>query len=325
MSKGIRRENIPDECSWPLEDNLKFKKRLPAIVDRIVASCMTENDIQHLDATVMPSRETIIHLVADIEAVLFPGYVGRNEVESANLIYYIGELVNKIFNELSIQIQRCIRHECIRADDGVCRHCIQTSQEETLKFLEKIPEIRNRLSGDVRAAYGGDPAAKSLDEIIFSYPGVKAITIFRIAHELWLRKIPILPRIMTEYAHTETGVDIHPGATIGKNFFMDHGTGIVIGETTKIGDDVQIYQGVTLGALRLAKNEKGELDRNQKRHPTIGNHVTIYAGATILGGETHIGDGCVVGGNVWLTHSIPPNSKLVVVPTKEELKIRNRH
>ncbi len=315
------RKNIPDSCTWPMEIELNYREQLPDIVDDIVESCRSVNDIQHLDATAMPRRETIIELLSDIESLCFPGYVGRNEVESSNLIYYIGELTNKIYDELSTQIGRCIRHDCVRADDGECRHCLESSKEETISFLKKISKIRKLLSGDVRAAYGGDPAASNLDEIIFAYPGVKAVTIYRVAHELWGQRIPILPRIMTEYAHTITGVDIHPGAVIGENFFIDHGTGVVIGETTEIGDNVQLYQGVTLGALRLPKNAKGELERGVKRHPTIEDNVTIYSGTTILGGETVIGKGSVIGGNLWITQSIPPGSKVVLkVPEIEVIR-----
>ena len=320
MPETRARKNIPKECLLPVEHDLKYKQQLPEIVNSILASCQKQTDIQHLDATAMPSRETTLSLITDIESLLFPGYVGRNEVESANLVYYIGELVNKIFDQLSVQIMRCIRHECVRTDDGICRHCTVVSQEETVSFLSKIPKLREMLALDILAAYEGDPAAKSFDEIIFAYPGVKAVTVYRIAHELWLQKVPILPRIMTEFAHSVTGVDIHPGATIGKHFFIDHGTGVVVGETTQIGDNVQLYQGVTLGALRLPINEKGELDRSVKRHPTIQNNVTVYSGTTILGGDTVIGQGAVIGGNIWLTHSVPPNTKVVWVPPETEMR-----
>lgn len=322
--KNRGRVNVPPDCQWPVEEHLNYKSLLPDVVSKIVDSCHLEQDIQHLDATAMPSRENTIALLSDIESLLFPGYVGRNEVESANLIYYIGELANKIFDRLSVQIQRCIRHDCFRADDGECRHCVDSAKDHALEFLKRIPKIRKVLSGDVKAAYYGDPAAKGLDEIIFAYPGVKAVTIFRIAHELWLQQIPILPRIMTEYAHTVTGVDIHPGADIGNYFFIDHGTGVVIGETTVIGDNVQIYQGVTLGALRLPKNADGELDRDVKRHPTIGNNVTIYSGTTILGGETVIGEGSIIGGNIWLTHSVPPGTKVITETPKFEVRPTNK-
>ena len=179
-------------------------------------------------------------------------------------------------------------------------------------FLRKLPNLRARLSIDVQAAHDGDPAATSIDEVIFAYPAIFAITIYRLAHELHLQGIPLLPRIMTEHAHSVTGIDIHPGATIGDGFFIDHGTGVVIGETTFIGNRVKLYQGVTLGALSFAMDAEGRMIRGKKRHPTIEDDVVIYAGATILGGTTIIGRGCVIGGNVWLTRSVPPYSRVLI-------------
>jgi serine O-acetyltransferase len=183
--------------------------------------------------------------------------------------------------------------------------------------MEKLPELRRKLARDVRAHYDGDPAAKSLDEIVFSYPGLYAIFVYRMAHELHLRGIPLIPRIMTEHAHSLTGIDIHPGARIGSDFFIDHGTGVVVGETTEIGDRVRVYQGVTLGALSVPReSEGGNSLRGKKRHPTIENDVTIYAQATILGGDTVIGSRCVIGGNVWLTSSVPPGTTVLIEPPR---------
>jgi serine O-acetyltransferase len=178
-------------------------------------------------------------------------------------------------------------------------------------FFERLPKLRQNLLLDVQAAYDGDPAASNLAEIVFAYPGLVAVTIYRIAHELHLLRVPLLPRIMTEHAHSTTGIDIHPGARIGQSFFIDHGTGVVIGETTEIGDHVKIYQGVTLGALSLPKDARGKLIRRTKRHPTIRDHVVIYAGATILGGDTVIGEHSVIGGNTWVMKSIPPRTKVL--------------
>jgi serine O-acetyltransferase len=202
----------------------------------------------------------------------------------------------------------------------VCTFCSERGQKEALTLLKKLKDLRKILTEDVRAAYRGDPAAKSFDEIIFSYPGMMAITTYRLAHELHLQEVPLIPRMMAEYAHSLTGIDIHPGAVIGRRFFIDHGTGVVIGETCIIGDDARIYQGVTLGALSLPMEEKGDLLRKMKRHPTIEDHVTIYAGATILGGETVIGAGSVIGGNVWLTRSVPPGTTVMIEAPK--LKFR---
>jgi serine O-acetyltransferase len=316
------RKDRPDECVWPLEIDIQYKSQLPEVVDAILESCKTETTIQHLDATAMPSRDSVIELLGWIEAILYPGYIGRNEIESSNLLYYLGELSNKVFDGLSLQVMRSIRHECNRDSDGTCRHCVENAQVYALDFLRQVPALRSLLAEDVQAAYDGDPAAKSLDEIIFSYPGIKAITIFRIANVLWKQGIPILPRIMTEHAHTITGVDIHPGATIGRRFFIDHGTGVVIGETTDIGDNVQLYQGVTLGALRMPLDADGNLDRTAKRHPTIRNKVTVYSGTTILGGETVIGEGAIVGGNLWVTQSIPAYTKVVNVPPEMRVRIK---
>ncbi|MGC9338021.1 MAG: serine O-acetyltransferase EpsC [Candidatus Cloacimonadia bacterium] len=189
-----------------------------------------------------------------------------------------------------------------------------TSEEEvskiTTEFLNELPAVAKKLVLDVQAAYEGDPAAQSIEEIMIAYPAYEAISIYRLAHILYLHKVPLIPRIMTEYAHQKTGIDIHPGATIGTHFFIDHGTGVVIGETCRIGDHVKIYQGVTLGAKSFELDEKGNPIKGIKRHPDIGNHVVIYAGATVLGGNTVVGDNCVIGGNVWLVHSLKPGEKI---------------
>jgi serine O-acetyltransferase len=217
----------------------------------------------------------------------------------------------QVYRLLAEQVYLSILHDC-RRSRGQCDHCGDLAADTAVEFMRRLPRIRRMLEGDVQAAFDGDPAAKSLDEIIFSYPGVEAVTVYRVAHELWDLKVPLLPRIMTEIAHSATGIDIHPGATIGEHFFIDHGTGVVIGETTEIGANVRIYHGVTLGAKSVPKGEKMELMRSAKRHPTIEDDVTIYPGATLLGGETVVGRGSTIGGNVWLTHSVPPNSVVMI-------------
>jgi serine O-acetyltransferase len=205
--------------------------------------------------------------------------------------------------------------------DNLCVKCIQKGREEAVIFMEKLPAIRHMLSRDVEAHYDGDPASKSLDEIVFCYPGLYAIFVYRVAHELFMQGLPLMPRIMSEHAHSLTGIDIHPGATIGPNFFIDHGTGVVIGETTEIGKRVRIYQGVTLGALSVPReSEGGNSLRGKKRHPTIEDDVTIYAQATILGGDTVIGARCVIGGNVWLTSSVPPDTTVVIETPRHVFK-----
>jgi len=210
--------------------------------------------------------------------------------------------------------------------DSLCVKCIQKGREEAVVFLERLPSIRRTLARDVQAHYDGDPASKSLDEIVFCYPGLYAIFVYRVAHEIFAREIPLMPRIMSEHAHSRTGIDIHPGATIGTDFFIDHGTGVVVGETTEIGNRVRIYQGVTLGALSVPKESDGGISlRGKKRHPTIEDDVTIYAQATILGGETVIGARCVIGGNVWLTSSVPADTTVFIEPPRHIFKDdRNR-
>lgn len=267
--------------------------------------------LEHLASTTLPDRASVIQIVDDLLEVIYPGYFGRKYVEASNIEYHIGDLIDSIYARLTHEIYRSIRPNC-RSTSHDCEHCHELAEEESLALLRKVPELRSQLSVDVQAAFDGDPAAKSIDEVIFSYPAIFAITIYRIAHELNLQGIPLLPRIMTEHAHSVTGIDIHPGATIGRGFFIDHGTGVVIGETTVIGNNVKLYQGVTLGALSFAMDEEGRLVRGKKRHPTIEDDVVIYAGATILGGNTKIGRGCVIGGNVWLTRSVDAHTRVVI-------------
>src|SRR5215813_10373390 len=239
---------------------------------------------------------------------------GRSEsacMSFSNIEYHVGDLLESIYSRMSEEIYRSVRPGCENTHDP-CDHCRHLAEEQSLLFLRKIVDLRSRLSHDVQAGFDGDPAAKSIDEVIFAYPAIFAISIYRLAHELHLQGIPLLPRIMTEHAHSVTGIDIHPGATIGSGFFIDHGTGVVIGETTNIGNRVKLYQGVTLGALSFAMDEEGRMIRGKKRHPTIEDDVVIYAGATILGGTTVIGRGSVIGGNVWLTMSVPPYTRVVI-------------
>jgi serine O-acetyltransferase len=313
MPKRERARTTPpvEECHIPFETSDNFRSHLPRIVETIVESCQEENTIDHVEAVAIPDQESVNELIEALRDLLFPGYFGNQEIDRDYLTYHLGGEVNVIFERLSHQIAKAIRHECHRTEI-ICTHCLNRSQAEAIHFLEKIPRLRKTLAGDVRAAYNGDPAAKSLDEIVFSYPAILAITTYRIAHELHTRSIPLLPRMMTEYAHSRTGIDIHPGATIGENFFIDHGTGVVIGETTEIGNNVRIYQGVTLGAHSFLKAPNGSLKRGYKRHPTIEDGVIIYSGTTILGGETVIGAGSVIGGNVWLTSSVPPGSHVLI-------------
>ena len=273
---------------------------------------------RRVDCTFMPSRpeaQEILHLCFQI---LFPGYFGSVNLTRENIRFHIGGLLATVERRLSEQIFRCL---CYNRTDGArtgCPHdpdaCRIEARKVTRKFLAKLPVVRDQLDEDVEAAYDGDPAAKSFDEIIFCYPGFHAIMIYRLAHQLHGLGVALLPRIMSEYAHTVTGVDIHPGAKIGRRFFIDHGTGVVVGETTVIGNNVKIYQGVTLGALSFPKDQRGRVIRGHKRHPTLRDNVTVYANATILGGKTVIGQGVTVGGNTFVTASVTADSLVAATP-----------
>ena len=303
-----------EACRVVIEFSTENRHQLPGIIDDLVASGRDPQLFAHVDAERIPSEEKVLEIIHGTRRLLFPGYFNGQALDDNQLQYATGMEVTRLFEILSAEIALSIKHDCQRYD-LVCTHCQERGQEEALNFLRELPEIRKTLTTDVQAAYDGDPAAKNVDEVIISYPGVLAITIHRIAHQLWRQNIPLLPRIMSEHAHSITGIDIHPGATIGQSFFIDHGTGVVIGETTEIGEHVRIYQGVTLGALSLPKDQVEQL-RQEKRHPTIEDDVTIYAGATILGGETVIGRGSVIGGSVWITSSVPPGTKVFLAPPK---------
>jgi serine O-acetyltransferase len=303
----------PEEvaCHTTKDHVRHYREALPGLVRALVESCRSEPAISHVDSALIPSREEVHQLIDRLLDLVFPGYFGHQEVDWASLPYHVGQELMELFERLSLQISRSIRHEC-RRTESLCSHCLDTGQRESLRFLEKIPAVRSLVAGDVVAAYRGDPAAKTYDEIVFCYPGLYAVAVQRLAHELHSQGIPLLPRMMTEQAHGRTGIDIHPGAVVGREFFIDHGTGVVIGETCIIGDRVTLYQGVTLGALSFPRDESGDLVRGTKRHPTIEDDVVIYSGATILGGGTTIGKGSVIGGNVWITESVPPGTKVTV-------------
>ena len=300
---------------------LPHEDELPEIIDRVVETYTEIRGINHLEARPLPSRDALVDLIGVLQEILYPGYFGRGHFTVRSIRYHIGDRIHYVFRNLAEQVYRSILHEC-RSSTGECEHCVNAAAQITLLFLRRIPVLRRLLAADLKALYDGDPAAKSHDEIIFSYPGLKAVTVYRIAHELWRLQVPLLPRIMTEIAHSETGIDIHPGATIGERFFIDHGTGVVIGETCEIGNNVKLYQGVTLGALSPLKDAADKATRSRKRHPTLGDNVTIYSGATLLGGETVVGAGSTIGGNVWLTHSVPPNS--IVMNKEAELVVADK-
>lgn len=265
--------------------------------------------IHHLDRQPLPSHEMIIRIIDAMHELVFPGYAGAQGLTGASLRRHVEARMMWLYEALTEQISRAINH-----GQKIGAHCEVTEREAAdcaAEFLAQLPRVREVLATDVQAAYDGDPAATCLDEIIFSYPGIYAVMVYRLAHELYKLRVPLIPRIMTEHAHHRTGIDIHPGTRIGSRFFIDHGTGVVIGGTAIIGNNVKLYQGVTLGAFSFDKDANGQLIRNTKRHPTIEDDVVIYAGATILGGDTVIGRGSVIGGNVWLTHSVPPGTRVL--------------
>jgi serine O-acetyltransferase len=285
------------------------KTKLPQIIGKIVDTYNSEDGINHIEGPNLPSRDMVVEIATNFLDVLFPGYYEKKELSRGDITYYIWEKIAFIYHHLSRENFKSLKSVYGKQEDD--RKLTKLSIEITFSILNQIPEIRDKLRTDISAAFEGDPAAKSLDEIILSYPGTEAIAVYRVAHEIHLLKVPFIPRIMTEYAHSKTGIDIHPGATIGEHFFIDHGTGVVIGETTEIGKNVRIYQGVTLGALSIKKDASGNMERGKKRHPTIKDNVIIYAGATILGGETVVGKDSVIGGSVWLTESVPPCTILI--------------
>lgn len=255
----------------------------------------------------MPSRNAIIHIIMGLRQLMFPGYFDEEHLGSTMTEYFLGHNMMKLYDALTVQIQASLLQQEREKSDGTA--ISEKAEEICCHFFLSLPRIQQTIMKDVQAAFDGDPAARSKEEIIFCYPGLLAVFIYRMAHELYLLHVPFIPRIMTEYAHSHTGIDINPGATIGEYFFIDHGTGVVIGETTEIGDNVKVYQGVTLGAL---STRSGQLLRDVKRHPTIGDNVTIYSNASILGGETVIGKGVVIGGNAFITESVPDGSRVSV-------------
>lgn len=281
------------------------EKKLKEIVYQITENYDNEELFYVEKGHQMPNRNAIIHIIMGLRQLMFPGYFDEEQAESTMTEYFMGHKIMKLCEVLTEQIRASLRQqEREEADEAEISAKAETICE---KFFSSFPRIQQTIMKDVQAAFDGDPAAHSKEEIIFCYPGLLAIYIYRMAHELYLLDVPFIPRIMSEYAHSHTGIDINPGAVIGEYFFIDHGTGVVIGETTEIGNNVKIYQGVTLGAL---STRSGQLLRDVKRHPTIGDNVTIYSNSSILGGETVIGKGVVIGGNAFITESVPEGSRV---------------
>lgn len=307
-----------------MASDFRLKESLPQLTDRIVQSYAYDNRIHHLGHCPLPKYEVVIQIIEDLKELIYPGFRRREGLHIGNVAYHVGNLVDTLHDKLTTQIARALLHaDRVRGEPSDCQEPQDyeaKGQAIAIAFLEQIPNLRSVLATDVEAAFEGDPSVTNRDEIIFCFPGLEAITVYRVANELAKFKVPFIPRMMTEWAHKQTGIDIHPGAKIDQHFFIDHGTGVVIGETCEIGRFVRIYQGVTLGALSFATDGDGQLVRGQKRHPTIEDRVIIYANATILGGRTIIGHDSVIGSSVWITSTVAPHTTVVL--EKPRLKIR---
>jgi len=296
---------------------------LAQVAGELLDSYLGDERARRISQRYLPSREAIVEILESVLDLMYPGYFGRQDLNAGNLSQHVEQMAAALVPKLEREIEHCLcygrERETAPPEFG---ECAPRAHDLTEIFLRRLPQIRGLLIRDVQAAFDGDPAALNLDEIILAYPGVLAVSVYRIAHALYDLGVPMMARIMTEWAHSKTGCDIHPGATIGAAFFIDHATGVVIGETTHIGDGVKIYQGVTLGALSLPRDASGHLIRGKKRHPTVESGSTLYANATVLGGQTVVGADSVIGGSVFLTRSVPPRSR---VSLKEpELRVLTR-
>ena len=288
----------------------QIQREIENVVDTILEDYRGNRDIDRMEPSRQPDKDVVIDMIEKLRRIVFPGYFRDKTYRSYNAKYNLSMLIEDVMYNLSKQIALVFQ------EDGRAE---AEAKEVCLEFLRRIPGVRAMVQTDLQAAYDGDPAATGMAEVIFSYPGLFAITVYRLAHELYTLKVPMIPRIMTEHAHSVTGIDIHPGATIGKFFFIDHGTGIVIGETTVIGENVKVYQGVTLGGL---STRGGQNLRGKRRHPTIADNVTIYANASILGGETVIGQGCVIGASAFITKSVPPCTTVSMKTQELQMKLQ---
>jgi serine O-acetyltransferase len=309
-----------NRCTQP-EDDLD----LPDLVNALVDSYAQDARGHHINRRYLPSRDEIIEIVQALLQLMYPGYFGRQGLTDQNVSYHVGNLLAMVRDKITCQVGMCLCYQKeLSGEQSEPGDVSKQARVITKQFLLQLPEIRKQLIADVQAAFDGDPAAVNLDEVILAYPGILAVTIYRLSHALNSMGVLLMPRIMTEWAHAQTGADIHPGATIGASFFIDHATGVVVGETTEIGENVKLYQGVTLGALSHPRDEGGRIIRGQKRHPTVEQGVTIYANATVLGGSTNIGTGSTVGGSVFVTQSVPPNSRVALKPPELRLKPAKR-
>lgn len=316
MLDALLQNQGPVEHDW-------VEKSLPQLVDQIMINYEKFGGMDHLEGKDLPSKKVVIEVLEDLLTILFPGYLGDSDITKANIKYHLGTKLTSVYTRLTNEVEKSLKYICRKISECPRDVCQKRAHVVVRELLEDLPEIRSVLSSDIQAAYSGDPAAVSTEEVILSYPCVLAITTYRLAHELYVRCVPLIPRIMTEHMHSLTGIDIHPGAKIGRSFFIDHGTGVVIGETAEIGENVKIYQGVTLGALSFPKDEKGNIIKGRKRHPTIGNNVVIYSGATLLGAEAVVGDNVVIGGNVWITGPVTSGTKITIAAPELKYKVEN--
>jgi serine O-acetyltransferase len=308
-----------------MASDVRLKEQLPDLTNSIVATYTAADRINHLGHCPLPKFDVVVSIMEDLKDLLYPGFRRREGLHIGNVTYHVGNLIDGLHDKLTSQICRALQHDDrVKQQVSECQNQVDyeaKGQAIAIHFLSQIPRLRKILATDVDAAYEGDPAVSSRDEIIFCYPGLEAITVYRVAHELRRLGVPFIPRMMTEWAHRNTGIDINPGASIDQYFFIDHGTGVVIGETCNIGSHVKIYQGVTLGALSFPTDADGQLLRGHKRHPTIEDRVVIYANATILGGHTVIGHDSVIGSSVSITNSVSPHTTVTL--EKPKLRLRN--
>jgi serine O-acetyltransferase len=296
--------------------------KLDALAGRLLDSYLGDERARRIAHRYLPSRAAIVEILESVLDLMYPGYFGRQDLSRDNLGAHIAQSLAALAPKIEREIEHCLCYGQERDVRVGMSDCAPRARDLTQVFLQRLPEIRALLVRDVQAAFDGDPAASNLDEVILAYPGLLAVSVYRIAHALFDLGVPMMARIMTEWAHSKTGCDIHPGARIGPGFFVDHATGVVIGETTEIGEGVKLYQGVTLGALSFPRDATGAIIRGKKRHPTVESGSTLYANATVLGGQTVVGEGSVIGGSVFLTHSVPPRSR---VSLKEpELRVATR-
>jgi serine O-acetyltransferase len=289
-------------------------------VAKLLDSYSRDGGVNHSNGPNLPSREAVVRALADLQTLVFPGFREEEGIDDTNIGFVAGELAHRAAAVLVREAQRSLEYKYRTAGRPGCpAACHIEARDLVLGFFEGLPALRASLMEDVGAAFRGDPAAKTVEEVILAYPGLEAVVVHRVAHRFWEAGLPLIPRMMSEHVHGKTGIDIHPGASVGRRFFIDHGTGVVVGETATIGDDVKLYQGVTLGALSVRKEEG-----SAKRHPTIEDSVTIYSGATILGGGTVVGKGSIIGGNVWLTRSVPAYSRVYLPEGEASARVETR-